>query len=144
MKHPALLFCALLGLLHGFLTVSLALSQHVTGLGITLFATSLASYAYRVSFPKVDSPPTPPTAPFSPSGGAVITDYLVQISGDGGSTWATVADGVSSATSATVTGLTNGASSIFRVAAVNAVGTGVPSDSSAAFVPATFGGLNTR
>ena len=49
---------ALLGLLHGFLTVSLALSQHVTGLGITLFASSLASYAYRVSFPKVDSPPT--------------------------------------------------------------------------------------
>jgi len=49
---------ALLGLLHGWLTVSLALSQHVTGLGITLFATSLASYAYRVSFPRVDSPPT--------------------------------------------------------------------------------------
>ena len=49
---------ALFGLLHGWLTVSLALSQHVTGLGITLFATSLASYAYRVSFPKVDSPPT--------------------------------------------------------------------------------------
>ena len=49
---------ALLGLLHGFLTVTLALSQHVTGLGITLFASSLASYAYRVSFPKVDSPPT--------------------------------------------------------------------------------------
>jgi simple sugar transport system permease protein len=49
---------AMLGLLHGWLTVSLALSQHVTGLGITLFASSLASYAYRVSFPKVDSPPT--------------------------------------------------------------------------------------
>jgi ABC-type uncharacterized transport system permease subunit len=49
---------ALLGLVHGWLTVSLALSQHVTGLGITLFASSLASYAYRVSFPKVDSPPT--------------------------------------------------------------------------------------
>ena len=49
---------ALLGLLHGWLTVSLALSQHVTGLGITLFASSLASYAYRVSFPKVESPPT--------------------------------------------------------------------------------------
>ena len=45
-------------LLHALLTVSLALSQHVSGLGITLFATSLASYAYRVSFPKVDSPPT--------------------------------------------------------------------------------------
>jgi len=49
---------AALGLLHGLLTVSLALSQHVTGLGITLFASSLASYAYRVSFPKVESPPT--------------------------------------------------------------------------------------
>ncbi len=49
---------ALLGALHGFLTVTLSLSQHVSGLGITLFATSLASYAYRVSFPKVDSPPT--------------------------------------------------------------------------------------
>jgi general nucleoside transport system permease protein len=49
---------ALLGLLHGWLTVSLALSQHVSGLGITLLATSLASYSYRVSFPKVSSPPT--------------------------------------------------------------------------------------
>jgi ABC-type uncharacterized transport system permease subunit len=49
---------ALLGLLHGLLTVTLALSQHVSGLGITLLATALASYAYRVSFPKVDSPPT--------------------------------------------------------------------------------------
>ncbi len=46
------------GLLHGWLTVVLSLSQHVSGLGITLFASSLASYAYRVSFPKVDSPPT--------------------------------------------------------------------------------------
>jgi len=49
---------ALLGLLHGWLTVSLALSQHVSGLGITLLATSLASFGYRVSFPKVSSPPT--------------------------------------------------------------------------------------
>jgi simple sugar transport system permease protein len=46
------------GLLHAFLTVSLGLSQHVSGLGITLLATSLSSFAYRVSFPKVDSPPT--------------------------------------------------------------------------------------
>ena len=49
---------AAFGLLHGALTVGLSLSQHVAGLGITLLATSLASYAYRVSFPKVDSPPT--------------------------------------------------------------------------------------
>ena len=47
-----------LGLLHGVLTVSLALSQHVSGLGITMLATSLSYYAYRVSFPKVESPPT--------------------------------------------------------------------------------------
>ena len=49
---------AALGLLHGLLTVTLALSQHVAGLGLTLLATSLSSYAYRVSFPRVDTPPT--------------------------------------------------------------------------------------
>ena len=49
---------AVFGLLHAFLTVSLALSQHVTGLGITLLASSLSYYGYRVSFPKVESPPT--------------------------------------------------------------------------------------
>jgi simple sugar transport system permease protein len=55
---------AALGALHGLLTVVLSLSQHVAGLGLTLLATSLASYAYRVSFPKVDSPPT--IQPFQP------------------------------------------------------------------------------
>ena len=49
---------ALFGLLHALLTVPLALSQHVSGLGITLFATSVAYYAYRVSFPNVTAPPT--------------------------------------------------------------------------------------
>jgi ABC-type uncharacterized transport system permease subunit len=49
---------AVFGLLHGVLTVVLALSQHVTGLGMTLLATSLSYYAYRVTFPKVSSPPT--------------------------------------------------------------------------------------
>jgi len=49
---------AAFGLLHALLTVSLALSQHVSGLGITLFATSIAYYAYRVEFPNVSSPPT--------------------------------------------------------------------------------------
>ena len=55
---------AILGLLHAWLTVGLALSQHVSGLGITLLATALSSYAYRVSFPKVSTPPT--IAPFEP------------------------------------------------------------------------------
>jgi simple sugar transport system permease protein len=58
------------GLLHGVLTVTLSLSQHVAGLGITLLATSLASYAYRVSFPKVDKPPT--IEPFAPMSGLGI------------------------------------------------------------------------
>ncbi|MDR3369796.1 ABC transporter permease [Rhodoferax sp.] len=49
---------ALFGLLHAFLTVGLALSQHVSGLGITLLATALSSYGYRVSFAKVSTPPT--------------------------------------------------------------------------------------
>jgi general nucleoside transport system permease protein len=49
---------AAFGLLHGVLTVVLALSQHVSGLGITLLATSLSYFAYRVNFPKVSSPPT--------------------------------------------------------------------------------------
>jgi ABC-type uncharacterized transport system permease subunit len=61
---------AVLGLLHAWLTVGFALSQHVSGLGITLLATALSSYAYRVSFPKVSSPPT--IAPFGPMSGLGI------------------------------------------------------------------------
>lgn len=49
---------AVLGLLHSLLTVTLALSQHVAGLGITMLATALSYFAYRVSFPKVNTPPT--------------------------------------------------------------------------------------
>lgn len=49
---------ALFGLLHALLTVGLALSQHVSGLGITLLASALSYYGYRVSFPKVNTPPT--------------------------------------------------------------------------------------
>ena len=54
----AALVGAVLGLFHAFLTVTLALSQHVSGLGITLLATALSYYGYRVSFPKVSTPPT--------------------------------------------------------------------------------------
>jgi ABC-type uncharacterized transport system permease subunit len=57
----------LLGLLHAGLTVGLALSQHVSGLGITLLATALSSYGYRLAFPKVSTPPT--IAPFQPMSG---------------------------------------------------------------------------
>ncbi len=47
----------LLGLLMAFLAVHLGLSQHVSGLGITLFATGLAMYVYRLHF---GSPTVPP------------------------------------------------------------------------------------
>ncbi len=57
------------GLLHGLLTVTFALSQHVAGLGITLLATSLAHYSYRLVFPAVTSPPT--IAPFAPLGQSI-------------------------------------------------------------------------
>ena len=47
----------LLGLLMALLSVHLGLSQHVSGLGITLFATGLAMYIYRLHF---GSPTVPP------------------------------------------------------------------------------------
>jgi ABC-type uncharacterized transport system permease subunit len=49
---------AAFGLLHALLTVGFALAQHVVGLGITLLATSLASFSYRQHFPRVTTPPT--------------------------------------------------------------------------------------
>jgi len=61
---------AVFGLLHALLTVGLALSQHVAGLGITLLATALSYYGYRVSFPKVNTPPT--ITPFAPMEGLGI------------------------------------------------------------------------
>lgn len=60
----AALVGALFGLLHAILTVPMAQSQHVTGLGITLLATSLASYIYRLAVPAKNSPPT--ITPFQP------------------------------------------------------------------------------
>jgi simple sugar transport system permease protein len=65
---------ALLGLLHAGLTVQLGLSQHVAGLGLTMLATALASYAYRVSFPKVERPPTIET--FQPLAPLPLLDSL--------------------------------------------------------------------
>lgn len=55
---------AVFGWLHALLTVWLALSQHVAGLGITMLATALSYFSYRLTFPKVSSPPT--ITPFAP------------------------------------------------------------------------------
>ncbi len=45
------------GLIHAILTVPLGLSQHVSGLGVTLFATSVSYFTYRTALPNVSSPP---------------------------------------------------------------------------------------
>lgn len=59
-------FCgALFGALHAVLTVTLGLSQHVTGLGITLFASSFSYYLFRLAVPVQGTPPT--IEPFGPA-----------------------------------------------------------------------------
>jgi hypothetical protein len=130
---------------------STATSATVTGL------TNGTSYVFQVaavnaagtgswSNPVTVILPTVPTAPISltgtpgngqvslswtaPSGngGSPITDYSIQYSSTGSAPWTTFPHSASTATSATVTGLTNGTSYVFQVAAVNAAGTGAVSD----------------
>ncbi|MGA1149283.1 MAG: fibronectin type III domain-containing protein, partial [Ilumatobacteraceae bacterium] len=63
------------------------------------------------------------TAPTS-DGGSEVNDYLIEFSVDGDS-WSTFVDETSAATTATVTGLTNATSYVFRVTARNSVADGV-------------------
>jgi hypothetical protein len=65
-----------------------------------------------------------------------IQDYTVQFSSNSGSTWTTFTRAASTATSVTVTGLTNGTAYVFRVAAVNGIGTGSYSAASSSVTPA--------
>ena len=60
----AALVGAAFGLLHALFTVPLGLSQHVTGLGVTLLATSASYFTYRIVLPNVSTPPR--IAPFAP------------------------------------------------------------------------------
>lgn len=71
-------------------------------------------------------------------GGSPITDYVIQFSSDGGSSWSTFSDTVTTTASVTVTGLSNGTAYVFRVAAVNIAGTGANSAASAAVIPYTI------
>lgn len=48
---------AFFGLIHAILTVPLGLSQHVSGLGVTMFATSVSYFVYRTALPDTTSPP---------------------------------------------------------------------------------------
>ena len=52
------------GILHSALTVTLGLSQHVAGLGVTLFASSFSYYVFRLVVPVAGTPPT--VLPFQP------------------------------------------------------------------------------
>jgi titin len=69
---------------------------------------------------------TPPTG-----NSAAIVGYRIEASSDGGNSWAVAATVVGSATSTRVTGLANGATYVFRVAAINAAGTGAFAQSTA-------------
>ncbi len=60
----AALVGASFGLLLALLTVPLGLSQHVTGIGVTLLATSLTYLVYRMVLPNVATPPR--IEPFRP------------------------------------------------------------------------------
>ncbi len=55
---------AMFGLLHAVFTVHLGLSQHVTGLGITMLATAISSFVFRMLLPNVTTPPK--IIPFQP------------------------------------------------------------------------------
>jgi simple sugar transport system permease protein len=61
-----------LGLLMGLLTVTLGLSQHVSGLGVTMLATGLAFYFYRLVFGEPSQPPS--IKPFAPVPIPVLSD----------------------------------------------------------------------
>jgi len=71
------------------------------------------------------------------NGGSTITDYLVKYSSNNGSTWTNFGHQASTATSCTVTGLTNGTSYVIKVIAKNADGISLPSANSAPVTPAT-------
>src|SRR5215467_10703431 len=79
---------------------------------------------------------TPPTD----DGGSAITGYLVRPVDTAGNQVGALRPAAATATSLTVTGLTNGSSYRFQVAAANAVGTGPNSALSAVVVPATVPG----
>lgn len=76
----AILCGVALGLLMGLLTVTLGLSQHVSGLGITLLGTGLALFLYRIVFPNPTNPPQldAPFKPWNLAGGTAFEPIFSQ------------------------------------------------------------------
>ncbi len=68
----AALVGAMIGLIHAILTVPLGLSQHVSGIGVTMLATSAAYFTYRTALPDVTSPPR--IEPFQPLNMPLLSD----------------------------------------------------------------------
>jgi hypothetical protein len=106
-----------------------------------LVASLPADHPYRSVPPLIGAPATVPGAPASvtvtpgdttltltwsapATGGSPLRDYRVEHRASTGGDWTLLADGTSTATTATINGLTNGAAYDVRVSAVNAVGTG--------------------
>ncbi|MGH6922163.1 MAG: ABC transporter permease [Propylenella sp.] len=71
----ALLVGAMAGLLTWFLAVVLGVSQHVSGIGLTLLATGLAFFFYRLIFGQPASPPN--IAPFQPAPIPLLSDVPI-------------------------------------------------------------------
>jgi simple sugar transport system permease protein len=83
---------ALFGALHAALAVTLGLSQHVAGLAITLLATSLAHYLYRLLVEVGDLPPT--IEPFRPTPVAGDIPWLGEVLTQSAPTWLALAAGL--------------------------------------------------
>jgi titin len=77
------------------------------------------------------------TAPDNIIDQSPVSDYVVQYSSNSGSTWTTVSEGTSTNTSTIVSGLTNGVSYIFRVAAITDIATSNYSIVSSPIAPST-------
>jgi hypothetical protein len=121
-------------LLNGTSYVFRVAAENIAGVGVWSSQSTPAT-------PHTDSPSAPEslavvsgnsqaslswTAP-ADNGGSSITAYTIRYSSTGSAPWTYFYSG-STATTATVTGLTNGTSYVFQVAAVNDAGTGAFSD----------------
>jgi hypothetical protein len=96
------------------------------GVSLTTMTTGLTSYARAVGGVVPLKAVSRDRSVFAgPVRTVDIIDYIVQSSADGGATWRTVADGRSTATTATVRGGTPGRNMLFRVWGVNARQSGI-------------------
>ena len=127
---------------------SCTIAPLTNGTAYTFTSTATNSAGTSTSASAVSSAVTPAGTPASPTGvtgtglggtadiswtlptsdgGSPITDYVIEYSVAGSDTWTTFADGVSTATSATITGLVAGNAYEFRVSTKNLIGNSLPS-----------------